>query len=150
VSQSNPVRIFVTHAWENSDDYLRVFEYLESQRNFFYRNYSTPDRRPQGDKEALRENLRQQITPAEAIIALSSLYQAHQDLLLFQLLYAQASHKSVILLKPFGAAQELPKALLDLADEVVEWDERALVDAIRRQARHEETTRWDTIEFKLD
>jgi hypothetical protein len=150
VSQSNPVRIFVTHAWENSDDYLRVFEYLESQRNFFYRNYSTPDRRPQGDKEALRENLRQQITPAEAIIALSSLYQAHQDLLLFQLLYAQASHKPVILLKPFGAAQELPKALLDLADEVVEWDERALVDAIRRQARHEETTRWDTIEFKLD
>jgi len=150
VSQSNPVRIFVTHAWENSDDYLRVFEYLESQRNFFYRNYSTPDRRPQGDKEALRENLRQQITPAEAIIALSSLYQAHQDLLLFQLLYAQASHKPVILLKPFGAAQQVPKPLLDLADEVVEWDERALVDAIRRQARHEETTRWDTIEFKLD
>ena len=28
--------------------------------------------------------------------------------------------------------------------------ERALVDAIRRQARHEDTTRWDTIEFKLD
>jgi hypothetical protein len=150
VSQSNPVRIFVTHAWENSDDYLRVFEYLESQRNFFYRNYSTPERRPQGDKEALRENLRQQITPAEAIVALSSLYQAHQDLLTFQLLYAQASHKPVILTKPFGVAQEVPKALLDLADEVVDWDERALVDAIRRQARHEETTRWDTIEFKLE
>jgi hypothetical protein len=150
VSQSNPIRIFVTHAWESGDDYLRVFEYLESQRNFFYRNYGTPDRRPQGDKEALRENLRQQITPAEAIIALSSLYQAHQDLLTFQLLYAQASHKPVILMKPFGVAQEVAKALLDLADEVVEWDERALVDAIRRQARHEETTRWDTIEFKLD
>ena len=69
---------------------------------------------------------------------------------LFQLLYAQASHKPVILMKPFGVAQEVPKAILDLADEVVEWDERALVDAIRRQARHEETTRWDTIEFKLD
>jgi len=25
-----------------------------------------------------------------------------------------------------------------------------LIDALRRQARHEETTRWDTIEFKLD
>ena len=35
-------------------------------------------------------------------------------------------------------------------NEVIDWDERALVDAIRRQARHEETTRWDTIEFKLD
>ncbi len=150
VSQSNPVRIFVTHAWESSDDYLRVFEYLESQRNFFYRNYSTPDRLPQGDREALRENLRQQMTPAEAVIALSSLFEAHQDQLTFQLLYAQASHKPVILMKPFGTRREVPKAILDLADEVVEWDERALVDAIRRQARHEETTRWDTIEFKLD
>jgi peptidoglycan/xylan/chitin deacetylase (PgdA/CDA1 family) len=150
MSQANPVRLFVTHAWENSDDYLRVFEYLESARNFFYRNYSTPDRRPSGDKEALREDLRRQITPAEAIIALSSLFDAHRDLVTFQLLYAKASHKAVILMKPFGARRELPKAMLDLADEVVEWDERALVDAIRRQARHEETTRWDTIEFKLD
>ena len=52
MSQSNPVRIFITHAWENSDDYLRVFEYLESQRNFFYRNYSTPEGRPQGASTA--------------------------------------------------------------------------------------------------
>ena len=43
MSQANPLRLFVTHAWETSDDYLRVFEYLESARNFFYRNYSTPD-----------------------------------------------------------------------------------------------------------
>ena len=150
MSQANPVRLFVTHAWENSDDYLRVFEYLESARNFFYRNYSTPDRRPGGDKEALREDLRQQIKPVEAVIALSSLFDGHQDLLTFQLLYAQASHKPVMLMKPFGTRNEVPKAILDLANEVIEWDERALVDAIRRQARHEETTRWDTIEFKLD
>ena len=150
MSQANPVRLFVTHAWETSDDYLRVFEYLESARNFFYRNYSTPEQRPQGDKEALREDLRRQITPVEAVIALSSLFEKHQDLLTFELLYAQANHKPVILMKPFGTRAEAPKAILDLANEVVEWDERALVDAIRRQARHEETTRWDTIEFKLD
>jgi hypothetical protein len=150
VSQADPVRIFVTHCWETSDDYLRVFEYLESQRNFFYRNYSTPEQRPQGDKEALRENLRKQITSCEAVIGLSSLFDAHQEFLTFQLLFAQASHKPVILMKPFGARKEVPKAILDLANEVVDWDERALVDAIRRQARHEDTTRWDTIEFKLD
>ena len=150
MSQADPVRIFVTHCWETSDDYLRVFEYLESQRNFFYRTYSTPEHRPQGDKEALRENLRKQIAPCEAVIGLSSLFDAHQELLTFQLLFAQASHKAVILMKPFGTRKEVPKAILDLANEVVDWDERALVDAIRRQARHEDTTRWDTIEFKLD
>ncbi len=150
MSQANPLRLFVTHAWENSDDYLRVFEYLESARNFFYRNYSTPEQRPSGDKEALREDLRRQISPAEAVIALSSLFDTHRELLTFELLYAQASHKPVILMKPFGARKDVPKTIIDLANEVVEWDERALVDAIRRQARHEETTRWDTIEFKLD
>jgi len=151
MSQTNPVRIFVTHVWENSDDYLRVFEYLESARNFFYRNYGTPDRRPSsGDKEALKEDLRKQIAPVEAVIGLSSLYEASQDLVTFQLLYAQACQKPVVLMKPFGSQRPVPTALADLADEIVEWDERALVDAIKRQARHEDTTRWDTIEFKMD
>ena len=150
MSQANPLRLFVTHAWEMSDDYLRVFEYLESARNFFYRNSSTPEQRPTGDKEAQRESLRRQIKPAEAVVALSSLYDTHQELLTFQLLFAQASHKPVVLMKPFGARKEVPRAILDLANEVVEWDERALVDAIRRAARHEDTARWDTIEFKLD
>jgi hypothetical protein len=150
MSQANPLRLFVTHAWEMSDDYLRVFEYLESARNFFYRNFSTPERRPSGDKEVLREDLRRQIKPVEAIIALSSLNDTHQELLMFQLHYAQASHKGVVLMKPFGARKEVPRTILDLAHEVVEWDERGLVDAIRRAARHEDTARWDTIEFKLD
>ena len=150
MSQANPIRLFVTHAWEPGDDYLRVFEYLESARNFFYRNSSAPEKRPSGDKEAGKEELRRQIAAAEAVIGLSSLFDAYQDLVTFQLLYAQASQKPVVLLKPFGSQKPVPKALADLADEIVDWDERALVDAIRRQARHEDTTRWDTIEFKLD
>jgi hypothetical protein len=32
----------------------------------------------------------------------------------------------------------------------VAWNGRDMADAIRRQARHEDTTRWDVIEFKLD
>ncbi len=150
MSQANPIRLFVTHLWENSDDYLRVFEYLESSRNFFYANSSKPELRPGGDKEAQKEVLRKQIAPVEVVIGLSSLYETSQDLVTFQLLYAQASHKPVVLMKPFGSQRPVPKELADLADEEVDWDERALVDAIKRQARHEDTTRWDTIEFKLD
>ena len=43
-----------------------------------------------------------------------------------------------------------PPAVQEIADEMVPWDQRQLVDAVKRQARHEETTRFDTIEFKLD
>jgi len=55
-----------------------------------------------------------------------------------------------VLLPGFGRELPVPKDVAELVDETVSWDERSLVDAIRRQARHEETTRWDTIEFKMD
>ncbi len=151
MSQREPIRVFVTHCFEESDDYLRVFEYLESARNFYYRNCSVPALPLRGGgQEALREQLRAQITLAEVVVALASLYPSHQDLLLFELNYAKASDKPVLLLPHFGREQPEVKEFTGLVDEKVAWDERALVDAVRRQARHEDTTRWDTIEFKLD
>lgn len=150
ISQQNPVKLFVSHAWEADDDYHRVFEFLESARNFYYVNYSAPDRRPAGDKEAQKEELRRQIAPVEAVVLLASQHRRAPDLLEFQANYAKASDKPLILLTSFGATSAVPKALLGLANESLDWDERALVDAIRRQARHEETARWDTIEFKPD
>jgi hypothetical protein len=150
MSQNNPIRLFVTHAWETSDEYLRIFEYLESSRNFFYKNLSEPDKAPAGGKEADREELRRQMAQAEAIIALPGLYRKNSDLMLFELAFAKASDKPVILMRPFGANAVLSKEITELSDQIVEWDGRALVDAIKAQARHEESNRWDTIEFKLD
>ena len=150
MSQNNPIRLFVTHAWETSDEYLRIFEYLESARNFFYKNLSAPDKAPAGGKEADREELRKQIAQAECVIALPGLYAKNSDLLLFELNFAKASDKPVILMKPFGANAVLPKTVTELTDQTVDWDGRALVDAVKAQARHEESHRWDTIEFKLD
>jgi hypothetical protein len=151
MSQRDPIRVFVTHNWQGSDDYLRVFEFLESARNFYYRNCSTPEKPPADTGiEARREDLRRQINGAEVLVALSSLSATQPEMLVFQVNYAKSSNKPVVLLGGFGRDIEIPRYITDLADERVGWDERALVDAIRRQARHEESTRWDTIEFKLE
>jgi hypothetical protein len=150
VNQANPIRLFVCHVYRPDDDYHRVFEYLESASNFFYRNTSTPEKRPQGDREALREDLRRQINDAEVVILTSSLYRRNIDWVEFQLHCAKAFDKAVVVLEPFGAQDTIPPAVQEVADEVVPWDQRQLVDAVKRQARHEETTRFDTIEFKLD
>jgi hypothetical protein len=150
VTQSNPVRVFVAHLFHEDDDYLRVFEYLESADKFYYSNTSAPDRIPTGDKEALREEYRRQIGEAEVVVVPSGLYRRNVDLTDFQVHCAKAFDKPVLVLEPFGGRDTLPPSVQDLADEVVIWDQRQLVDAIKRQARHEETTRFDTIEFKLD
>jgi hypothetical protein len=142
--------LFITHGWDTSDEYLRIFEYLESARNFFYKNLSAPDKAPPGGKEADREELRRQMAQAECVIALPGLYAKQSELLLFELNFAKASEKPVILMRPFGANAVLPKELTSLSDQIIDWDGRALVDAIKGQARHEESNRWETIEFKLD
>jgi len=150
VSKHDPVRVFVGHTWDADDDYLRVFEFLESGRDFYYVNSGAPDRRPPGGEEAEREELRRQISPAEAVILLASHHRRAPDLIEFQANYAKASEKPVILLTSFGSTSAVSKVLLTLADERIDWDGRALIDAVRRQARHEETQRWDSIDFKPD
>jgi hypothetical protein len=148
MSQQNPIRVFITHSWQDSDDYSRLFEYLESSRNFFYRNTSTPDKPPaSGATEAVRDDLRRQIDAAEIVIALAGLYGTQPDLTIFQMNYAQSQNKPVLLLQPFGSRQEPPKLLAERADEKVGWEGRGLVDAIKRLARQENTARFDTIEF---
>ena len=150
VTQKNPIRLFVCHVWAADDDYHRIFEYVESSPNFFYRNTSTPDARPSGDKEAMRESLRHQIGEAEVVIVPAALYRRNVDWVEFQMHCAKAYDKPIIVLEPFGGTDTIAPAVQELADDVVPWDQRQLIDAIKREARHEETTRFDVIEFKLD
>ena len=61
VSDTTPIRVFVSHLFEKHPDYLRVIEYLESRDNFLYLATSDPDRIPSGGKEDMKEELRNQI-----------------------------------------------------------------------------------------
>jgi hypothetical protein len=146
----NPIRLFVTHSWEENEDYSRLFEYLEAPGTFYYHNTSLPDGRRPVDKESEREELRRQIAPCEVMIVVPAAYRAAPDLVLFQMNFAKAADRPIVAMENFASTDPLPKAIKDLADEVSGWNERSVIDALKRQARHQESTRWDTIEFKLD
>ena len=148
--RENPIRLFVTHAWVENDDYARVFEYLEASGTFYYLNSSQPHAQRPIDKESQREDLRRQIAPCEVIVVLPAVFFSAPDLVSFQMNFAKAADRPIVAMENFGSTEPLPKTIQDLADEVCAWNERSLIDALRRQARHQETTRWDTIEFKLD
>lgn len=150
VSQQNPIRVFVSHVFEENEEYMRVFEYLESSHNFYYRNCSAIDPHPGHAKDALQQELRKQISLSEVVIIPAGMYKDNREWIDFELNCAKGFDKPVIVLETFGVREKLPVQLDALADEKVEWNEREIADAIRRQARHEDTTRWDVIEFKLD
>lgn len=150
MSEKNPIRLYVTHAFASHPDYHRVFEYLEALPNFFYRNCSVPDHLPQvGGKEALKEEYRTQLKTAEVVVVLSSLYSENEYWTTYQMDAAQASNLPLVAVESFGVNAKVPAEVAKRAAEVVGWNERLIADAIRRHARNEDTVRWDTIEFKL-
>jgi len=150
MSAQNPIRVYVTHSFASHSDYHRVFEYLEAVPNFFYRNCSVPDHPPTtGGKEGLKEEYRTQMKTAEVVIVPSSMYIENEFWTSYQMDVAQASNLPLVAMEPFGVSVKVPAELAKRAAVVVSWNERLIVDAVRKQARHEDTQRWDTVEFKL-
>jgi hypothetical protein len=148
VYENNPIRVFVTHGFAEDEDYLRFFEFLEGVDRFFYINCSKPQNVPaSGGMEAIKEELIRQIKEAEAVVVLASQYSEKRDLIRFQMDVADANDIPMIVVRPFGGMAETPKELLARVKEHIEWNSREMADALRRQARLEDTARWDVIDF---
>ena len=148
MSESNPITVFATHAFEESFDYLRVFEFLEGVDGFYYVNVSKPENIPgSGGLQAIKDELIGQIKAAEAIFVLSSVYEEKPDLVTFMMDVADANHKGMIAIRPFGSSIETPPVLLERCQEHIEWNDREMADALRRQARGEDTSRWEVLDF---
>ena len=138
----------MTHNFAEDDDYLRVFEFLEGVDRFFYINCSKPENIPgAGGLEAIKEELIEQIKASEAVLVLASHFIEHTELLRFQMDVAEANGKPLIGIRPFGGIVETPEELVNRVSEHIEWNEREMADALRRQARLEDTARWDVIDF---
>lgn len=140
--------MFVSHNFAEDDDYLRVFEFLESVDRFYYLNCSKPENVPgAGGLEAIKEELINQIKESEAVIVLATHFSDNTDLVRFQMDVAEANEKPLIAIRPFGGVAETPEELVNRVKEHLEWNEREIADALRRQARLEDTARWDVIDF---
>ena len=148
MSEANPIRVFVTHAFDEGDDYLRVFEFLESMENFFYLNVSKPDSIPlQGGSEAIKDELIQQIKASEVVIVLPAVYEAQPELLNYMMDVADANGIGMITIRPYGGLNETPPEIVGRVKEHIDWNARTIVDALKRVARGEETARWEVIDF---
>ncbi|MDH3429075.1 MAG: hypothetical protein OEQ14_03605 [Gammaproteobacteria bacterium] len=148
MSEKNPIRVFVTHAFAESDDYLRVFEFLESVDRFYYLNMSKPENIPsEGGLEAIKDELIQQIKASEVVVIVSDVYEQKTDLVSYMMDVADANNIGMIAIRPFGGIAETAENVVARVAEHIEWNDRELVDAIKRQGRGEDTARWEVIDF---
>lgn len=146
LDEHNPIRVFVAHVFGESDDYLRIFEYLESNEHFFYINCSEPDRMPSAGTDAVKKELKRQIEAAEAVMLPASLYLEKTDWARYQIKCAKDAGRPIVAVRPFGETG-MPSQVTAVADECVAWNNREMADALKRVARHEDTDRWEVIDF---
>ena len=81
------------------------------------------------------------------MFVLSSAYEQNQDMVNFMMDVAEANKIGMIVIKPFGGMHETPPELVARCAEHIEWNEREMVDALKRQARGEDTARWEALDF---
>lgn len=150
MSEQEPIRLYITHEFSEGEDYLRVFEYLESRDHFFYVNCSQPDARPDGGSaEAQQDELRNQIKRAEAVICPAPRDEL-SPLVKFQLTVAQAFNIPIVAINAFGGTAPMPEELREAADAIVDWNDRQITDSVRQTARGEDSSTWDVIDFDPD
>ena len=148
MSESNPITVFATHTFSENHDYLRLFEFLESVDRFYYINVSKPENVPSsGGLQAIKDELIEQIKKSEAMFVLSSVYEERPDMVKFMMDVADANKKNMIAIRPFGGVAETPAEMIERCREHIEWNDREMVDSLRRQARGEDTQRWEVLDF---
>jgi hypothetical protein len=127
---------------------MRVFEFLESVDRFYYLNVSKPENLPTtGGQQEIKDELIDQIKASEAIFVLPATFEQNEALTKFMMDVAEANHIGMITIKPFGGLHETPQELVDRCGEHIEWNDREMVDALKRQARGEDTSRWEVLDF---
>ena len=148
MSEDNPIRVFATHCFDETDDYLRIFEFLESADRFYYVNVSKPENLPTtGGAQAVKDELIRQVKDAEAIFVVPSAWERNADVVNFMMDVAAANDIGMIVIKPFGGLHDTPPELVERCQEHIEWNDREMVDALKRQARGEDTARWEVLDF---
>ena len=151
MAEKDPIRIFVLHDFTENEEYSRVYEYLESRDNFFYANCSTPETLHQVDSlEARKDELRNQIKRSEILIYPLGGLKESASLVRFQLMVAQSFGKPILVISSFSATITMSKELIDIASDMVVWNDRIITDAARKLARGDHTATRDIIEFDTD
>ena len=124
--------IFISHAWNYSEHYYTVVDWLNEAPNFKWSNCSVPshDALPDKTSTGLSSAMTRQINPSQAVIILGGMYAAHSDWIQYEIDEAVRLRKSIIGVKPWGQ-ERVPSVVQDAADVMVGWNRASIVDAVR-------------------
>jgi hypothetical protein len=127
--------LFICHAWDYSEDYDRLEQFLDDAPNFEWNNLSVPEHEAiDAQDEDLEYELRGQIRPAHAVLIPCGMYVARRERWIdWELRFARRIGRPIVGVVPWGALR-VPRVIQKVAAEIVGWNGASIVQAIRRHA----------------
>ena len=125
-------KLFISHGFEEHDDYGRLTELLDSVTSFGYTLCSVPKdfKYRKMTKENLEETVKRQLKPVNCVLILDSVYLAHPQWVSFQIKQAVFAKKPIIGIRQLRT-KDISSAIGNVADEVVGWNPELLVKTIK-------------------
>lgn len=125
--------IFISHAWEYSEHYFTIENWLNSALNFKWSNCSVPSHNALTDKTTpgLERGMTRQINPSQAVILLGGMYAAHSSWIEYEIAEAQRMGKTIIGVRPWGQ-ERVPLAVQNASTcPLVGWNSASVIQAVR-------------------
>ena len=131
MSQARVVRLFISHSWEYSDEYVRLVNFLRRIKDFDFYNYSVPKHNPLSadtDKKLLDE-LCDQLRGCNILIVLATMRPSYSEWIQKEILIANIYDKPVLAIMPRGQ-ERISSIITKYSDKIVRWNTRSIRRAI--------------------
>lgn len=130
-------RLFISHSWAYGDAYEKLVKFFNEHPNFSWMNYSVPKDDPihQADNDTQLYNaIKAQIAPVNCVLMLAGVYSSYSKWINKEITISKSDYnKPIIAVQPW-AAERTSQIVKDNADEIVKWQSKSIVDAIRKHA----------------
>ena len=133
---SKTYNIFISHSWSYGDAYEKLTGMLDEASGFMYKNYSVPKDDPIHDADnaaQLRAAIKDKMQHASVVLVMAGKYSTYSKWINEEIAIAAkgfSSPKPLLGIEAFGA-QQVSSTVRDAADELVKWQSKSIVQAIR-------------------
>lgn len=128
-------RIFISHSWSYSDQYLRLVQLLNQELGFFY-NHSVPQSDPvhtNGTDRELYNKIEAQVRGCSCVVILAGVYSTYSKWINKEIEIAKKLGKPIIAVEYWGA-ERTSTVVKNAATEIVRWNASSIAAAIRRNS----------------
>ena len=130
-------RLFISHSWTYGDAYEKLVKFFDEHPNFTWVNYSVPKDDPihtATNEAELYAAIKAQIAPVNCVVMLAGVYSTYSKWINKEIQISKTDYsKPIIAVEPW-ASEKTSKIVKDNADEIVKWQSKSIVDAIRNHA----------------